>query len=164
MENTEPLQSDEYLYKSNCNNDIENNIEEIEVPEFTMVHIREIDDNYKQNVLQNNKFYIITNEIDENKLNANELYDLLTLNELYTEHLNSIELLQIKADDYNNIELCELISNQINSEKQIMEYLNNKKKKRQMYLEEILPIINNEAEILEESAKILDKFKLKNTR
>ena len=39
--------------------------------------------------------------------------------------LNSIELLQIKADDYNNIELCELISNQINSEKQIMEYLNN---------------------------------------
>ncbi len=127
-----------------------------------MVHIQNIDDKYKQDILQNNKFYIITNEIDENKLNTNELYDLLTLNELYTEHLNNIELLQIKTDDYNNIELCELISNQINSEKQIMEYLNNKKKKRQMYLEEILPIINNEAEILEESAKILDKFKLKN--
>ena len=157
MENTEPLQSDEYLYKSNCNNDIENNIEEIEVPEFTMVHVREIDDNYKQNVLQNNKFYIITNEIDDNNLNADQLYDLLTLNELYTEHLNNIELLQIKVEYYNSIELCELISNQINTEKQIMEYLNKKKKKRQMYLEEILPIINNEAEILEESAKILAK-------
>ena len=155
MENNEPLQSNEYLYKSNCNNDIENNIEEIEVPEFTMVYVREIDDNYKQNVLQNKKFYIITNEIDHNNLNADELYDLLTLNELYTEHLNNIELLQIKVDDYNSIDLCELISSRINNEKQIMEYLNKKKKKRQMYLEEILPIINNEAEILEESAKIL---------
>ena len=105
--------------------------------------------------MQNKKFYIITNEIDHNNLNADELYDLLTLNELYTEHLNNIELLQIKVDDYNSIDLCELISSRINNEKQIMEYLNKKKKKRQMYLEEILPIINNEAEILEESAKIL---------
>ena len=36
MENDEPLQSNEYLYKSNGNNDIENNIDEIEIPEFTI--------------------------------------------------------------------------------------------------------------------------------
>ena len=52
MENDEPLQSNEYLYTSNCDNDIENNIEEIEIPEFTMDHIREIDDNYNKSLSQ----------------------------------------------------------------------------------------------------------------
>jgi hypothetical protein len=157
MENDEPLQSNEYLYKSNCNNDIENNIEEIEVPEFTMEHVQEIDDNYKNSLSHFNDFNIHTYEIHYEQ-SATELYDLFTVNELYTEHLNNIELLQIKVDDYNSLKICELNNNQINTEKQITEYLNKKKYKRQMYLEEILPLIINDAENLEEAAIILENI------
>ena len=155
MENDEPLQSDEYLYKSNCDNDIENNIEEIEVPEFTMDHVQDIDDNYDKYLFQFNYFNIQTIEQNYNNKSANELYDLFTVNELYSEHLHNIELLQIKVDDYNSLEICELNISQINTEKHITEYLNKKKYKRQMYLEEILPIIINDAENLEEAKKIL---------
>ena len=43
MKNIQPLQSNEYLYKSICYNDIENNIEEIKIPEFTIKHIKQIE-------------------------------------------------------------------------------------------------------------------------
>ena len=42
MEKNQSLQSNEYLYKSICYNDIENNINEIEIPEFTIKHIKQI--------------------------------------------------------------------------------------------------------------------------
>ena len=157
MENDEPLQSNEYLYKSNGNNDIENNIEEIEIPEFTMDHIREIDDNYNKSLSQFNDFNIHSYEQNYNN-SANELYDLLTVNELYNEHLDNIELLQLKMNDYNSIEICELNTNQINTETHIKEYLNKRKYIREMYLEEILPIINNDAENLEKANNILEKL------
>ena len=154
MENDKPLLSDEYLYKSNCNNDIENNIEEIEIPEFTREHVQEIDNNYRKYLSQFNDFNIHTYDIHYEQ-SANDLYDLLTINELYNEHLNNIELLQIKVDDYNSLEICELNTSQINTEKHITEYLNQKKYKRQMYLEKILPIIINDVENLEEAKKML---------
>ena len=104
MENDEPLQSNEYLYKSNCYNDIENNIDEIEIPEFTIKHIQKIDKKYNNTLSQFNDFNIHSYDLNHNK-SANELYDLLTVNELYNEHLNNIELLQFKMNDYNNLEI-----------------------------------------------------------
>ena len=149
MENDEPLQSNEYLYKANGNNDIENNIEEIEIPEFTMDHVQDIDDNYNKSLSKFNDFNIHSYEQNYNN-SANELYDLLTVNELYNEHLNNIELLQFKMNDYNSLENYELNTSQIYTEIDITEYLNKKKYKREMYLKEILPIIINDAENLEE--------------
>lgn len=160
MENEQPLQSNEYLYKSICYNDIENNIEEIKIPEFTIKHIKQIDKNYNKtlskfddfnsfkdfNMYTNTQKYIRT---------ANELYDLLTVYELYNEHLDNIELLQFKMNDYNNLEIYNLNNSKILTEKHITEYLNKKKGKLNMYLEEILPIINNDAENLDEALTLL---------
>jgi hypothetical protein len=157
MENDEPLQSNEYLYKSNCNNDIENNIEEIEIPEFTIEHIQKIDDNYRESLSQFKDFNIHIYEQNYNK-SANELYELLTVHELYNEHLDNVELLQFKMNDYNSIEIYELNNSQINTETHIKEYLNKRKYIREMYLEEILPIINNDAENLEKANNILEKL------
>lgn len=154
MENDEPLQSNEYLYKSNCYNDIENNIDEIEIPEFTIKHIQKIDKKYNNTLSQFNDFNIHSYDLNHNK-SANELYDLLTVNELYNEHLNNIELLQFKMNDYNNLEIYKL-NNKILTENHITEYFIKKKTKLNMYLEEILPIINNDAENLEEVKKILE--------
>ncbi len=160
MENEQPLQSNEYLYKSICYNDIENNIEEIKIPEFTIKHIKQIDKNYNKtlskfddfnsfkdfNMYTNTQKYIRT---------ANELYDLLTVYELYNEHLDNIELLQFKMNDYNNLEIYNLNNSKILTENHITEYLNKKKEKLNMYLEEILPIINNDAENLDEALTLL---------
>lgn len=160
MENEQPLQSNEYLYKSICYNDIENNIEEIKIPEFTIKHIKQIDKNYNKtlskfddfnsfkdfNMYTNTQKYIRT---------SNELYDLLTVYELYNEHLDNIELLQFKMNDYNNLEIYNLNNSKILTEKHITEYLNKKKGKLNMYLEEILPIINNDAENLDEALTLL---------
>ena len=154
MENDEPLQSNEYLYKSNCYNDIENNIDEIEIPEFTIKHIQKIDKKYNNTLSQFNDFNIHSYDLNHNK-SANELYDLLTVHELYNEHLDNIELLQFKMNDYNNLEIYKL-NNKILTENHITEYFIKKKTKLNMYLEEILPIINNDAENLEEVKQILE--------
>ena len=154
MENDEPLQSNEYLYKSNGNNDIENNIDEIEIPEFTIKHIQKIDKKYNNTLSQFNDFNIHSYDLNHNK-SANELYELLTVHELYNEHLDNIELLQFKMNDYNNLEIYKL-NNKILTENHITEYFIKKKTKLNMYLEEILPIINNDAENLEEVKQILE--------
>ncbi len=163
MENTQPLQSNEYLYKSICCNDIENNIEEIKIPEFTIKHIKQIDKNYNKtlskfddfnsfkdfNMYTNTQKYIRT---------SNELYDLLTVYELYIEHLDNIELLRLKLNEYNNLETYN-INNKILTENHITEYLNKKKEKANMYLEEILPIIINDEENLDESLTLLKNMR-----
>ena len=87
---------------------------------------------------------------------------MLTVNELYNEHLNNIELLQFKMNDYNNLEIYKLNNNQIHTETHITEYLNKKKGKLNMYLEEILPIIINDAENLDEALTLLTNMSIKN--
>ena len=159
MENEQPLQSNEYLYNSNCYNDIENNIEEIKIPEFTIKHINKIDKNYNKTLSKFNDFNSFsdfnmnTNNQNYNRT-ANELYDLLTVYELYNEHLDNIELLQLKMNDYNNLEIYNL-NNKILTETNITKFLNKKKGKLNMYLEEILPIIINDAENLDEALTLL---------
>ena len=163
MENEQPLQSNEYLYKSICYNDIENNIEEIKIPEFTIKHIKQIDKNYNKTL---SKFDDFNNFKDFNMYTntqkyirtSNELYDLLTVYELYNEHLDNIELLQLKLNDYNTIEIYNL-NNKILTENHITEYLNKKKEKVNMYLEEILPIIINDEENLDESLTLLKNMR-----
>ena len=163
MENEQPLQSNEYLYNSNCYNDIENNIEEIKIPEFTIKHINKIDKNYNKTLSKFNDFNsfrdfnMYTNNQKYNRT-ANELYDLLTVYELYNEHLDNIELLQLKLNDYNTIEIYNL-NNKILTENHITDYLNKKKEKANMYLEEILPIIINDEENLDESLTLLKNMR-----
>jgi len=160
MENEQPLQSNEYLYKSICYNDIENNIEEIKIPEFTIKHIKKIDKNYNKTLSKFNDFnsfrdFNMYTTSQKYNRTANELYDLLTVYELYNEHLDNIELLQFKMNDYNNLEIYNLNNSKILTENHITEYLNKKKEKLNMYLEEILPIINNDAENLDEALTLL---------
>jgi hypothetical protein len=110
-----------YLYTCNKNHDIENNIGEIEIPEFTMEHVQLIDEKYKLHYSRVNEIeYTEPSEEFGNNNNVNKLTSIFELNELFIEHEHSIELLTCKVNEYNSID---------------------KSNKIQMYFQEILPII-----------------------
>ena len=74
---------------------------------------------------------------------------------------------QSQADTiYNLIKIPNLeiynLNNKILTETHITEYLNKKKEKLNMYLEEILPIIINDAENLDEALTLLTNMWIKN--
>jgi hypothetical protein len=114
-----------YLYSCNLNHDIENNIGEIEIPEFTMEHVQLLDEKYKMHYSQVTDFECQ----DQNDIltdnNMNNITCLFELNELFIEHENIIEILTDKVNEYNSIE-------------------NTKTTKLQMYFQEILPNIHND--------------------
>jgi len=110
-----------YLYSCNQNHDIENNIGEIEIPEFTMEHVQLIDEKYKLHYSRVHEIeYTEPSEEFGNNNNVNKLTSIFELNELFIEHEHSIELLTCKVNEYNSID---------------------KSNKIQMYFQEILPII-----------------------
>jgi len=119
-----------YLYSCNQNHDIENNIGEIEIPEFTMEHVQLIDEKYKMHYSQVHEIEY-TEPSDEfgNNNNVNKLTSIFELNELFIEHEHSIELLTCKVNEYKLLE---------NSK----DYINVKTAKLQMYFQEILPNIH----------------------
>ena len=63
-----------YLYDCNVNRDIENNIGEISIPEFTMKDIIMIDDKYKKYYNKAIRFIRQTYLFNEVELGINELY------------------------------------------------------------------------------------------
>ena len=116
-----------YLYECNKKDDIENNIQEIQIPEFRMTDIRRIDQYYKKYFYQ-----LQTNLIkkqDEEELEImNKIFET---NELYNEHLDIIENLKIKINEYN------LIKKSTKNKKLL-------KNIKQMYLREIKQLIKTD--------------------
>jgi len=116
-----------YLYECNQKDDIENNIQEIQIPEFRMTDIRRIDQYYKKYFYQ-----LQTNLIkkqDEEELEImNKIFET---NELYNEHLDIIENLKIKINEYN------LIKKSTKNKKLL-------KNIKQMYLREIKQLIKTD--------------------
>ena len=95
------LEQNYYLYKCNQKYDLENNIGEIEIPEFTMEHIKMIDEEYKIHMSQVNEIIYQNSNFDEN--HVNQMSDLFELNELFIEHINNIkELTYIKNKYHSN--------------------------------------------------------------
>ena len=131
-----------YLYSCNQNHDIENNIGEIEIPEFTMEHVKLLDEKYKMHYSQVTDFECQ----DQNDIltdnNMNNITCLFELNELFIEHENIIEILTDKVNEYKLLE---------NSK----DYINVKTTKLQMYFQEILPNIHNDENNLNYTLELL---------
>lgn len=138
-----------YLYQCNQIHDIENNIQEIEIPEFTMAHIRIIDKKYKKQVCQLKKQLIQEHKhsreynVDDEELKRR--CEIFEINELFNEHLDIIEKIKIKMNEYNSIQYY--IANN--------DYITFKKYKQEMYFQEIIPLIKNDEENLNDILSII---------
>ena len=139
------LDSNYYLYNCNLQCDIENNIGEIEIPEFTMEHINNIDKEYmhrahgpavgKDHAYKLN--YIEFHEQDgcSDEEIVKKMSDSFELNELYIEHIDNMVKLQDKMNEYINI--------------------TEKTKKIRMYFQDIIPAIQNDEDNLKTVLNIL---------
>ena len=89
----------QYLFRCNNRRDIENNIGEAMVPEFTIEHVNNIDSNYKRYIPD-----IITMEckLEDDKFSIKELETQLELTELYIEHMSYILELHSMVTEYAN--------------------------------------------------------------
>jgi hypothetical protein len=144
------LDSKYYLYNCNLQRDIENNVGEIEIPEFTMEHINNIDKKYmhivhgpivdKAHACKIYNYNINDNEFNEEYRYSNyemvkKMNDSFELTELYIEHVDNIAKLQDKINEYTSI--------------------TEKTNKIRMYFQDIIPIIQNDDENLKTVLDIL---------
>lgn len=123
-----------YLFQCNKLRDIENNIGEVIVPEFTTEHVNSLDSNYKRYISD-----VITTmecELEDNKydkFSIKELETQLELTELFIEHTSYILELHSMVTEYANI--------------------TEKHKKISMYFNKITPLIlkanNNLEEVID---------------
>ena len=130
IKHIDPILSSNYLYNCNMYRDIENNIGQIEIPEFTKEHVKNIDDNYKQYLPRIIDISIHENndcDCDTNLINKMTTY--LELNELFIEHLDNITSMLDKVIKYKNI--------------------NENTMKIQMYFQEIKPLIQDDTNNLQ---------------
>tara|TARA_B110000879_G_C11182019_1_gene518951 strand:- start:6738 stop:7139 length:402 start_codon:yes stop_codon:yes gene_type:complete len=111
--------------------DIENNLGEQIIPEFNMYTIITVDENYKQIYKQ-----ITEIQCDNNDLNF--MTNVLSVNELYIEHVSNIEKLLTLSTKYNSINTYNGFTS---SNKKINLHMDVRSKKIQIYFEEILPIL-----------------------
>ena len=128
------LESNYYLYNCNQTYDLENNIGEIEIPEFTMEHISMIDKHYKTYMSQVNEIIY-----DDNEICVNQLSDIFELTELFLEHVDNIEELTHLMNKYNS---------QLTVDGKTNDYTSIRTDKIRMYLKEIQPIIKNDEDNL----------------
>ena len=144
----EPVDNNYYLYNCNIYRDIENNIGEILVPEFTMEHVTQIDVIYKS-------YLSGINEVDDpDEPDVNKMNDLFELNELFIEHEHNIELLTWNLIKYNYIDTL----NYLTTIERINAYMLVKSNKIRMYFQEILPVIRNDEDNLESVIVILSNM------
>ena len=143
-----------YLYNCVMVHDIENNIDKIEIPDFTMEHLIKIDIKYKKYLPHENEIVYQEENISIDKKIVNKMNNVFELNELFIEHVNNIEKLKSKINEYNSIEKYIKNKNQLNVLEKIKVDMNIKENKLQMYFREILPIIHNDEENLK-SVKVL---------
>jgi hypothetical protein len=144
----EPVDTNYYLYNCNIYRDIENNIGEILVPEFTMEHVTQIDEIYKS-------YLSGINEVDDpDEPDVNKMNDLFELNELFIEHEHNIKLLTCNMIEYNSINTL----NYLTTIDRINAYMLVKSNKIRMYFQEILPVIRNDEDNLESVLLILSNM------
>ena len=120
-----------YIFRCNMERDIENNLGEQIIPEFNMYTIITVDENYKQIYKQ-----ITEIQCDNNDLNF--MTNVLSVNELYIEHVSNIEKLLTLSTKYNSINTYNGFTS---SNKKINLHMDVRSKKIQIYFEEILPIL-----------------------
>ena len=130
------LEPNYYLYKCNQKYDLENNIGEIEIPEFTMENIKIIDEEYKIHMSQVNEIIYQNSNLDEN--DVNKMNDLFELNELFIEHINNIKKLTYIMNKYNSNKTQLTVDGKIN------DYTIIRTNKIRMYFQEILPILQKD--------------------
>jgi hypothetical protein len=140
------LKDNIYLYECNKISDIENNINEVKIPEFTIENIKIIDKKYKKKIskvdndiiLLNNKL-IFKNNFNmgeykykyKDKHNLNKTIKLFELNEIYNEYLYILEKLKFKTNKYNSLKINNFDNN----------YLLYKNVKLEIYFNEIVLLI-----------------------
>ena len=118
----------EYLFRCNNIRDVENNIGEVEIPEFTMEYVNNLDTNYKK------QFAKIRKENNNNdEISIRELHNNFELNELFIEHMDYITILRDMVIEYVNI--------------------TEKHKRIRMYFQDILPVLQKSKENIEEVIK-----------
>jgi hypothetical protein len=121
-----------YIFRCNMERDIENNLGEQQIPEFNMYTIITVDENYKQIYKQ-----ITEIQCDNNDLNC--MTNVLSVNELYIQHVSNIEKLLTLSTKYNSID--NTYYGFTSSTKKINFHMDVRSKKIQIYFEEILPIL-----------------------
>jgi len=144
-----------YLYNCNLNHDIENNIGEIKIPEFTMEHIITIDENYKKYFKQLSEFAYQ----DQNSSVDQQIVQMLNeleINELYMEHVNNIKILIVRMNEYNTIHHSLISKHKLTVEEKMQEYMFIRSKQIQKYFGDILPIIQKDEDNLNKIIKIFE--------
>ena len=135
-------------------NDIENNLDEIIIPTFTMEDIVNIDRHYNEQTYQARDTNIQNgHSSDSDSEDIEQLYETMRYNELINDHLLNIEQLYSKLHDYISIEIIQ--NNAPTNMEQITEYNVRKLYKRLFYLQEIEPIMLEDEENLREVISIL---------
>ena len=124
-----------WLKSCNLDNDIENNMEETQVPEFTLYYVTELDHKYKDHLPDTREIKYPWHIYDLGECKIDNLISIFELNELFTEHIDNISQLTDYVRRY--------------------ESLNENSMKIQLYSQEILPIIQNDKANLEEIKTIL---------
>lgn len=136
------------------NNDIENNIDEVVIPEFTTDMIINIDTDYHEQIRKTRILHAFNSDnSDSEEKDVDQLYEKLRYNELINEHISNIDQLYMKIYDFNSIEI--IPNSSPSTMEQIIEYNNLRIFKLHFYLHEIEPIINNDMKNLEEVLSII---------
>jgi hypothetical protein len=104
--------------------DIENNVDEVETPEFTMEDVNEIDMNYKIHMSE-----LILFEREE-EMSLQEMHTSFVLNELFIEHLDYMQKLREMVTEYMNVD--------------------KKHERIRMYFQDITPLIRSDKDNLQE--------------
>jgi len=115
---------DMYLFRCNMTRDIENNVDEVETPEFTMEDVNEIDMNYKIHMSE-----LILFEREE-EMSLQEMHTSFVLNELFIEHLDYMQKLREMVTEYMNVD--------------------KKHERIRMYFQDITPLIRSDKDNLQE--------------
>lgn len=94
---------EQYLFVCNKVRDIENNIDEVEIPEFTMEDVNKLDTYYKKHLFG---IIVMNPDIECNGYDdilLEELHTQFELNELLNEHIDYMIKLREIAANYMNI-------------------------------------------------------------
>jgi hypothetical protein len=134
MSNNEKY-SNTYLQTNNDEHDIENNMEETQVPEFTLYYVTELDKNYRRHLPDTTEIKYPWHIYDLNECKLDNLISIFELNELFTEHIDNISQLTDYVRRYESI--------------------HDNVTKIEIYYQEIEPIIQNDKANLEEIKTIL---------
>jgi len=113
------------------NRDIENNIGETEIPNFTIEHVNSLDKKYN---LYFSKSYDAQFVDKCDDMDILKLSNIFELNELYIEHVDTMKQLLHKMREYNSIGEGESIT----------AYMNIRMNKIRMYFEDIVPLVESD--------------------